>query len=72
VGRAGDSLFRVGVREIEPRLFRAFNLRDEVTTPQALADRRGPAGIKHASVEATRRRTEVVFTTVMRVGGRDA
>jgi ubiquinone/menaquinone biosynthesis C-methylase UbiE len=71
-GEPANGLFWDGVREIEPRLFSAFNLRDEVTTPQALADRGGPAGIKHASVEATRRRTEVVFTTVTRVGGRDA
>jgi SAM-dependent methyltransferase len=48
-----SSLFWASVRELEPRLFRAFNPWDEITTAPALADLFARSGIANADVEAT-------------------
>ena len=48
-----SSLFWDSVRELEPKLFRAFNPWDEITTAPALADLLTRGGIPDAAVEAT-------------------
>jgi SAM-dependent methyltransferase len=48
-----SSIFWRAVRELEPKLFRAFNPWDEITTAPALADLLADAGISGAMVEAT-------------------
>jgi ubiquinone/menaquinone biosynthesis C-methylase UbiE len=47
------SVFWESVRELEPKLFRAFNPWDEITTASALAELLVRGGISGATVEAT-------------------
>ena len=47
------SIFWASVRELEPKLFRAFNPWDEITTAPALADLLARGGVTDATVEAT-------------------
>jgi SAM-dependent methyltransferase len=47
------SVFWESVRELEPKLFRAFNPWDEITTAPALAELLARGGISGATVEAT-------------------
>ncbi|HTX30733.1 MAG TPA: methyltransferase domain-containing protein [Solirubrobacteraceae bacterium] len=48
-----SSIFWESVREIEPKLCRAFNPWDEITTAPALADLLARGGISDATIEAT-------------------
>jgi SAM-dependent methyltransferase len=48
-----SSVFWGAVRELEPKLFRAFNPWDEITTVPALADLLSRGGISGATVEST-------------------
>jgi hypothetical protein len=47
------SVFWASVRELEPKLFRAFSPWDEITTAPALADLLARGGVSGATVEAT-------------------
>jgi ubiquinone/menaquinone biosynthesis C-methylase UbiE len=48
-----SGLFWGAVREVEPRLFRAYNPWDVVTTPSALGDLLDRGGVRGATVDAT-------------------